>query len=63
MKIVAELTEPKVIKKFLAAIDLPTEAPALERARPPPQVEFGWDDEVQLDPTPDVGVDTTLYGA
>ncbi len=63
MKIIAEITEPKVIKKFLAALDLPTEAPEIERARPPPQVEFGWDDECQLDPAADAEVEITFDGA
>jgi len=35
MKVIAEITEPKVIKQFLAAMDLPTEMPEVDRARPP----------------------------
>ncbi|MEX1362826.1 MAG: transposase, partial [Nannocystaceae bacterium] len=53
MKIIAEITDPKAIRRFLAALDLPTEAPRIERARPPPQVDFGWDDELHAEPTTD----------
>ena len=37
MKIIAESTQPEIIERFLAALDLPTKHPELERARPPPQ--------------------------
>ena len=33
MKIIAEITQPEVIERFLAALDLPTEHPEIERAR------------------------------
>ncbi len=49
MKIIAEITEPKVIKRFLAALDLSSEVPKIERARPPPQMDLGWTDEVVQD--------------
>jgi len=50
MKVIATITEPEVVRKFLASIGLPTELPATERARPPPQLELDlgdpeWDDE------------------
>jgi hypothetical protein len=53
MKVIATITDPEVVRKFLASIDLPTQLPPMERARPPPQVEleFGdpeWDDEFHL---------------
>jgi hypothetical protein len=44
MKIIAEITQPEVIKRFLAALDLPTEHPEVERARPPPQLELPLDE-------------------
>ena len=44
MKIIAEITQRDVIRRFLAALDLPTEAPRVQRARPPPQLDLGWDD-------------------
>lgn len=47
MKIIAEITDPKVIKQFLAAMDLPTEMPEVDRARPPPQMDFGWPEDVE----------------
>jgi hypothetical protein len=50
MKVIATITEPEVVRKFLGSIDLPTELPPMERARPPPQLDmdFGdpeWNDE------------------
>ena len=48
MKIIAEITEPKVIKRFLAAMDLPTEMPEVSAARPPPQLEFGWPEDTEI---------------
>ncbi|MEX1364783.1 MAG: hypothetical protein AB1Z98_16775 [Nannocystaceae bacterium] len=45
MKIIAAIREPKVIRSFLAALDLPTEIPKVERSRPPPQLELDWDDD------------------
>jgi hypothetical protein len=47
MKIIAEITEPEVIERFLAALDLPTEHPEIEPARPPPQLELPLDDTRQ----------------
>ena len=47
MKIIAEITEPKVIKQFLATMDLPTEMPEVDRARPPPQLDFDWPEDVE----------------
>ena len=42
MKIIAAITEPKVIRPFLAALDLPTDVPSVERSRPPPQLDLDW---------------------
>jgi len=44
MKIIAEITQPEVIERFLAALDLPTRHPEIERARPPPQLELPLDE-------------------
>jgi hypothetical protein len=44
MKIIAEITQPEVIERFLAALDLPTKHPEIERARPPPQLELPLDE-------------------
>lgn len=49
MKLIAAITERKVIERFLAALDLPTEVPAIERSGPPPQLEFGWTDQGETD--------------
>lgn len=43
MKIIAEMTQPEVIDRFLAALDLPVECPEIARARPPPQLELPLD--------------------
>lgn len=42
MKIIAAITDSKVIRPFLAALDLPTDVPRVERSRPPPQLELDW---------------------
>ncbi len=57
MKIIAEVTEPTVIKRFLAALDLSSEMPEIERARPPPPMDFGWTDEVAQDPAVEADMD------
>ncbi len=57
MKIVAEITEPKVIKRFLAALDLSAEVPVIARARPSPQIELDWADEVGQDTAVDPWAD------
>ncbi len=44
MKIIAEITQPSVIRRFLAALELPSEPPEVVPARPPPQIEFDWAD-------------------
>ena len=49
MKIIAEITQPSVIRRFLAALDLPSEPPEIEPARPPPQMELDWGDGVESD--------------
>jgi hypothetical protein len=44
MKIIAEITQPEVIERFLAALDLPAEHPESDRARPPPKLELPLDE-------------------
>ena len=61
MKIIAEITQRDVIRRFLAALDLPIEAPRIERARPPPQLGFDWDDR-PVEPPPDDHVDDVTFG-
>jgi hypothetical protein len=63
MKIIAEITDPKVIKRFLAALNLPTEAPEIERARPPPQMDFGLVDVVDQESAIETDMNTTLCEA
>jgi len=41
MKILAALTVPASVRHILASLGLPSEAPRLRAARPPPQKEFG----------------------
>jgi uncharacterized protein YbaR (Trm112 family) len=57
MKIIAEITQPEVIERFLAALDMPAEHPEIERARPPPQLELSWDGH------DDPGIDAMGEGA
>lgn len=48
MKIIAAITEPKVIKRFLAAMDVPTEMPQVSVARSPLQLEFVWPEGTEI---------------
>jgi len=44
-RLLAFLTDPPVVRKILAHLGLPTEAPPLARARPPPPqhaARFPW---------------------
>ncbi|MCX4239100.1 transposase [Paraliomyxa miuraensis] len=52
MKIIAEITQPEVIERFLAALDLPIEPAEIGRARPPPQLELPldeWPEQLGID--------------
>ena len=40
MKIIAEITDPFVAKKILEAMKLPSTAPPICRARPPPEPDM-----------------------
>ena len=40
--IVSFITDPPVVRRILAHVGLPTEAPVIAPARDPPQVEMGW---------------------
>lgn len=42
MRIVAALTNPSSIKKYLDGVGLPSKIPILKPARPPPQAEFEY---------------------
>ena len=44
MRIVAAITDPASIKQYLDGIGLPLEIPEIKPARPPPQLDFGYDD-------------------
>ena len=41
MRIIAAVTEPASVRRVLESLGLPSEAPRLRAARPPPQTEFG----------------------
>ncbi|MCX4239026.1 hypothetical protein [Paraliomyxa miuraensis] len=52
MKIIAEITQPEVIERFLAALDLPIEPAEIGRTRPPPQLELPldeWPEQLGID--------------
>ena len=40
MRIISVIEDPKVIKKILNHLKLPSEAPKIHQARAPPQMEF-----------------------
>ena len=42
MKIVAALTEPRSIQRYLAGVGLPSRAPPIAPPRPQPQHEFDF---------------------
>jgi hypothetical protein len=42
MKIIAFITEPDSIRRYLGGVGLPTEPPAIAAARPPPQAAFDF---------------------
>ena len=41
-RVIALLTDPTVVRRILAHLGLPTTAPAIAPARPPPQEEFAF---------------------
>ena len=43
MRIVAAITEPASVRRYLAGVGLPADPLALAPARPPPQAEFDYD--------------------
>ena len=47
MRIVAAVTDPASIKRYLEGVGLPSEIPELKPARPPPQLEFQFDDRAE----------------
>jgi len=42
MKVIATITEPEAVRKFLGSIGVPTELPAMERARPDAPTTTPW---------------------
>ena len=44
MRIVAAITDRASIKRYLDGVGLPSEIPEIKPARPPPQLEFGYED-------------------
>ena len=42
MKIIAFITDPASIRRYLEGVGLPTEAPPIAPARSPPQIEFDY---------------------
>ena len=42
MKIIAFITDPNSVRRYLRGVGLPTEPPAVAAARPPPQAEFDF---------------------
>lgn len=48
MKILAAVTAPASVRRVLESLGLPSEAPRLRPARPPPQAELG-DERAQSD--------------
>ena len=44
MRIVAAITDRASIKRYLNGVGLPSEIPEIKPARPPPQLEFGYED-------------------
>ena len=45
MRLVAALTDPTSIKKYLDGVGLPSGIPELKPARPPPQLDFDYGDD------------------
>lgn len=43
MRIIAAVTDPASIKKYLDGVGLPSEIPEIKSARPPPQLELEFD--------------------
>jgi hypothetical protein len=51
MRVLAFITEPRVVHRILDHVGLPTEAPPVAPARAPPQASFpGWDHADYADP-------------
>jgi hypothetical protein len=54
MKILAAVIAPANVRRVLESLGLPSEAPRLPPARPPPQTELGnetkWSDDFYADP-------------
>ncbi|MCP4602379.1 MAG: hypothetical protein GY847_18000 [Proteobacteria bacterium] len=44
MRIVAAVTDPASIRRYLEGTGLPSEIPEIKPARPPPQLDFEYED-------------------
>ena len=44
MRVVAAITDPASVKRYLDGVGLPSEIPEIKPARPPPQLEFEYID-------------------
>jgi hypothetical protein len=42
MRIIAFITDPFSVRRYLEGVGLPTEAPPISKERPPPQEEFDY---------------------
>lgn len=49
MRIIAAITDPVSIKRYLDGVGLPSEIPEIKPARPPPQLEFQYTDIEYID--------------
>jgi hypothetical protein len=49
MRIVAAITDQASIRRYLDGVGLPSEIPEIKPARPPPQIEFDYDDCEHID--------------
>ncbi len=49
MRIVAAVTDPASVKRYLEGIGLPSEIPEIKPARPPPQLELDYTDYEYVD--------------
>jgi hypothetical protein len=42
MKIVAAVTDPASVRRYLEGVGLPADPPLIASARPPPQLDLDW---------------------
>ena len=46
MRLVAAITDPASIKRYLDGVGLPSSIPEIKPARPPPQMDFEYEDQI-----------------